>query len=45
MKKFHLVLYGREFVIFSDHKSLQFLFNEQKPVPTMVSGQIQRWGI
>ena len=32
VNKFHLFLYGREFVILSDHKPLQFLFNEQKPV-------------
>ena len=43
--KFHLFLYGREFVILSDHKPLQFLFNEQKPVPTMASGRIQRWAL
>ena len=41
VKKFHLFLYGREFVILSDHKPLQFLFNEQKQVPTMASGRIQ----
>ena len=45
VKKFHLFLYGREFVILSDHKPLQFLFNEQKPVPTMASGRIQRWAL
>ena len=44
-KKFHLFLYRREFVILSDHKPLQFLFNEQKPVPTMASGRIQRWAL
>ena len=45
VKKFHLFLYGREFVILSDHKTLQFLFNEQKPVPTMASGLILRWAL
>ena len=39
MKKFHLFMLW-EFVILSDHKPSQFLFNEQKPVPTMASGQI-----
>ena len=45
VKKFHLFLYGREFIILSDHKPLQFLFNEQKPIPTMASGRIQRWAL
>ena len=39
MKKFHLFMLW-EFVILSDHKPSQFLFNEHKPVPTMASGQI-----
>lgn len=33
--KFHQFLHGRSFVIQSDHKPLQFLFNESKQVPTM----------
>ena len=37
VKKFHLFLYGREFVILSDQKPLQFLFNEQNPVPIVAS--------
>ena len=45
VKQFHQFLYGRELVILSDHKPLQFLFNEQKPVPAMASGQIQRWAL
>lgn len=43
VKKFHQFLFGREFVIFSDHKPLQFLFSEQRLVPVMASGRIQRW--
>ena len=45
VEKFHLFLYGREFVILSDHKPLQFLFNEQKQFPTMGSGRIRRWAL
>lgn len=45
VKKFHQFLFGREFVIFSDHKPLQFLFSEQSPVPVMASGRIQRWAL
>ena len=28
-----------------DHKPLQFLFKEDKPVPTMASARIQRWAL
>ena len=44
-KKFHQFLYEREFVILSNHKPLQFLFNKQKPVPAMASERIQRWAL
>ncbi|KAL5479657.1 hypothetical protein EMCRGX_G023208 [Ephydatia muelleri] len=36
---------GRKFVVHSDHKPLQFLFKEDKPVPTMASARIQRWAL
>ena len=29
----------------SDHKPLQFLFKENKPIPTMASARIQRWAL
>ena len=45
VKKFHQYLYGRKFVVHSDHKPLQFLFKEDKPVPTMASARIQRWAL
>ena len=44
-KKFHQFLFGRQFVVYSDHKPLQFLFSETKPVPTMASSRIQRWAL
>ena len=31
--------------MYSDHKPLQFLFSETKPVPTMASSRIQRWAL
>ena len=45
VKKFHQYLYGWKFVVHSDHKPLQFLFKEDKPVPTMASARIQRWRV
>ena len=45
VKKFHQYLLGKKFVVFSDHKPLQFLFCETRPVPPMASARIQRWAL
>ena len=45
VKKFHHYLLGRTFTVYSDHKPLQFLFSEKRPVPTMASSRIQRWAL
>ena len=45
VKRFHQYLYGRHFVIFSDHKPLTFLFSESKSVSAMASARIQRWAL
>ena len=45
IKKFHQFLYGRKFVILSDHKPLQGLFNETKGIPLLASARIQRWAL
>ena len=45
VKKFHQYLLGRKLVVFSDHKPLQFLFCETRPVPPMASARIQRWAL
>ena len=45
VKKFHQYLSGRRFTIYSDHKHLQHLFSEQKPVPSMPSARIQQWAL
>ncbi|KAL5510827.1 hypothetical protein EMCRGX_G006433 [Ephydatia muelleri] len=37
VKKFHQYLVGRSFTIYSDHKPLQYLFSETRPVPPMAS--------
>ena len=43
VKKFHQYLMGRQFTICSDHKPLQHIFSETKPIPTLASARIQRW--
>ena len=45
VKKFHFYLFGRKFTIYSDHKSLQYLFSESRPVPSLASARIQRWAL
>ena len=45
VKRFHQYLYGRHFIIFSDHQPLRHLFSETKAVPPMASGRIQRWAL
>ena len=39
----HQYLFGRRFKIYSDHKPLQYLFSESRPVPPMASARIQCW--
>ena len=45
VKRFHQYLFGRHFEIKTDHRPLTHLFSESKGVPTMASGQIQRWAL
>ena len=45
VKRFHQYLYGRQFVIISDHKPLMHILNTSKAIPTMASARIQRWAI
>ena len=45
VKKFHQYLFGRSFNIKSDHRPLQYLFNETRGIPTLASARIQRWAL
>ena len=45
VKKCHSYLLGRHFVINNDHKPLEGLLREERPVPSMTSGRIQRWAL
>ena len=45
VSKFHHYLYGRHFIIYSDHKPLMHIFNQSKAVPSMASARLQRWAL
>lgn len=45
IKRFRQYLYGHEFTILTDHKPLVSLLGENRGVPSMCSGRIQRWSL
>ena len=45
VRKFHDYLFGRKFEIRSDHKPLQYLFDENRSIPQLASARIQRWAL
>ena len=45
VKKFHEYLFGRSFLLHTDHKPLMTLFNENKQIPQQASARIQRWAL
>ena len=45
VKKFHYYLYGRPFIIETDHKPLLGMFGEDKPVPVLASPRVIRWAL
>ena len=45
ISEFHHYLYGRHFIIYSDHKPLMYIFNQSKAVPVMASAILQRWAL
>ena len=45
VKRFHQYIVGRHFLILSDHKPLQHLFEHTAGVPTLASACIQRWAL
>ena len=45
VRKFHQYLFGRKFTVQSDHKPLQHIFGETRPVPHMASARLQRWAL
>lgn len=45
LKKFHKFIFGRHFILISDHQPLKFLFGKNKAIPTTTASRITRWAI
>ena len=45
VKHFHQYLFGRPFMIKSDHKPLQYLMGKNKGIPSMASARVQCWAL
>ncbi|XP_048479394.1 uncharacterized protein K02A2.6-like isoform X1 [Plutella xylostella] len=45
VQKFHQYLYGRNFILKTDHKPLVSIFSSKMGVPSMAASRMQRWAI
>ena len=45
VQRFHMYLYGRHFVILTDHKPLERILGPKSAVPTLAAQRLQRWAI
>ncbi len=45
VKKFHTYLFGRKFMLVTDHKPLLTILGQHSPVPTLAAARLQRWAI
>ena len=45
VKKFHQFLYGRKFILVTDHKPLTTVLNPKKGLPTLAAARMQRWAM
>ena len=45
VQKFHQYIYGRKFILQSDHKPLISIFGSKKGIPVYTANRIQRWAI
>lgn len=45
VRKFYQYLLGTKFILELDHKPLLALFGEEKGIPLMATGRLQRWAL
>ena len=45
IKKFHLYLYGRPFLLVTDHKPLTRIFGSKSGIPPLAAARMQRWAL
>ena len=45
IRRFHQYLYGRKFILTTDHKPLTSIFGAKKGVPALAAARLQRWAI
>lgn len=45
VKKFHQYLYGRSFILRTDHKPLVTIFGPNQGIPSMTASRLQRWAL
>ena len=45
VKRFHVYLFGRQFTLLADHKSLTSIFHPEKGVPAMTAARLQRYAM
>ncbi|XP_064469808.1 uncharacterized protein K02A2.6-like [Ornithodoros turicata] len=45
VRKFHQYLWGRRFVLYTDHKPLTTIFGPKKGIPATTASRLQRWAL
>ncbi|XP_063635087.1 uncharacterized protein K02A2.6-like [Cydia splendana] len=45
IKKFHQYLFGRKFILRTDHKPLVTIFGDKVGIPVMAASRMQRWAV
>ena len=45
VKKFHRFLYGRNFILITDHKPLVTILGPKKGIPSLAAARLQRWAV